>query len=160
MDFWVDIDDTYQVCPEGFIRNRITGFVLKNTPNGNGYARVKLHKQTKNVHIIVARTFIKNPTNLPVVNHQDGNKMNCHVDNLEWTTSSGNQQHAYDTGLRDATQRGENHGNTELLETQVRKAKVLMKQGFTLTETSMATGIARTTLKHISCGQTWNHVNV
>lgn len=50
-------------------------------------------------HIIIARTFIPNPNNLPQVNHEDGNKLNCAVDNLKWCTQSYNIQHAFNTGL-------------------------------------------------------------
>ena len=38
-------------------------------------------------------TFIPNPNNLPEVNHIDENKMNCCVDNLEWTDRKGNCNH-------------------------------------------------------------------
>lgn len=33
------------------------------------------------------------------VNHKDGNKTNCHIDNLEWVTHSKNAKHSYETGL-------------------------------------------------------------
>jgi len=50
-------------------------------------------------HRLVAYYYIHNPDALPVVNHLDGNKLNNSVDNLEWTTHSGNVQHAHATGL-------------------------------------------------------------
>lgn len=55
---------------------------------------------TQYVHRLVAQTFIKNPDNLPEVNHIDGNRQNNSVGNLEWVSRSGNAQHAVDTGLR------------------------------------------------------------
>ena len=56
-------------------------------------------KQRK-IHILVAKAFIPNPEGKPEVNHDDGNKFNCHVSNLYWATTAENQQHAYDNGLK------------------------------------------------------------
>jgi predicted GNAT family acetyltransferase len=38
-----------------------------------------------------------------IINHKDGNKLNPHYDNLEWTDYSGNNNHAYETGLKYTT---------------------------------------------------------
>lgn len=51
------------------------------------------------VHRMVAECWLDNPDNLPEVNHIDGNKLNNHVDNLEWCTSSHNKRHAIKEGL-------------------------------------------------------------
>lgn len=50
-------------------------------------------------HQLVAKTFIKNIGNHGVVNHRDGNPLNNHYSNLEWTNHSQNQLHSYKTGL-------------------------------------------------------------
>jgi hypothetical protein len=69
-----------------------------------GYLQSRLTKNGKskawNVHILVARTFIPNPENKPIVNHKDGNKLNNYISNLEWATYSENNQHAYDNNLK------------------------------------------------------------
>lgn len=46
------------------------------------------------VHRIIAKTFIQNPNNYPIVNHKDGNGSNNCVDNLEWCNKEYNIKHA------------------------------------------------------------------
>lgn len=78
--------------------------ILKGSPNNSGYPSVTLTVDWKPkqllIHRLVAIHFIPNPNNYNVINHLDGNKTNFSISNLEWTTSSLNQKHAYDTGLK------------------------------------------------------------
>lgn len=69
-----------------------------------GYLRIQLQdgEKWKNamVHRLVAEAFVENPDGKPEVNHKNGIKWDNHPENLEWVTSSENQVHAYDTGLK------------------------------------------------------------
>lgn len=47
------------------------------------------------IHRLVAKYFIPNPDNLPIVNHIDGDPSNNHYKNLEWCTQSRNMEHSY-----------------------------------------------------------------
>lgn len=54
------------------------------------------------VHKLVALTWVKNPdpVKFNIVNHLDGNPLNNHYTNLEWTDTAGNNLHAVNNGLR------------------------------------------------------------
>lgn len=88
---------------------RYDGKILTAFPRGhNKYMTVRIQINNKahwvSIHRAVATAFVPNPYNKPMVNHIDGNKLNNHVDNLEWVTASENQKHAYRTGLRKPNQ--------------------------------------------------------
>lgn len=67
--------------------------------NNRGYKSVGIRRKTHMVHRLVAQAFIPKPEGKDYVNHKDGNKLNNHVDNLEWCTIAENNQHARDNGL-------------------------------------------------------------
>ena len=77
--------------------------ILKPFITKSGYSQVTLRKDDQRevlyVHRLVANNFLAISFG-EVVNHIDGNKQNNNATNLELTTYSENNQHAYDTGLR------------------------------------------------------------
>ena len=101
----------YKIGSDGSLINS-TGKKAKFFCSNTGYYRINLvlkdHSHHNfSIHRLVAEYFIPNPDNLPVVNHLDGNKLNNDYTNLEWTTYSGNWQHALRT-LKNITSIGEN----------------------------------------------------
>ncbi|WAX12460.1 DNA endonuclease [Enterococcus phage EC55P1] len=95
----------YEVSSDGRVRSLnyggVKGKVRELSPWSNkGYPRVRLWKDKKPakklVHRLVAQAFIKNPKNLPEVNHIDENPSNCHLSNLEWCSRKYNN--SYGTG--------------------------------------------------------------
>lgn len=77
------------------------GKILNNKEVDNiGYVRVKIAGKRYRIHRYIAELFVPNPENKPEVNHIDGDKTNNRADNLEWTTRSENQKHAYKLGLQ------------------------------------------------------------
>ena len=78
--------------------------ILKPVINNRGYFTVSLCKDAKYKHVcnhrIAAIIYIPNPEKKLFINHKDGIKINNYIDNLEWSTCSENNQHAYDIGLK------------------------------------------------------------
>lgn len=109
-ELWIDIpgySGQYAAFHKGAILNRVTGKVLKPTVFSCGYPYVTIcvngQKKHKRVHRLICETFISNPHNKSEVNHIDGNKLNFHISNLEWVTSSENKKHAFRIGLMKPT---------------------------------------------------------
>lgn len=107
MERWRNIDGfdgNYLISTFGRVYSKIYGIIRKPFINEFGYVKIQLRgtKGRRNVfvHQLVASAFIRNISALPEVNHIDGNKLNNHFSNLEWTTRGGNLKHAYQQGLR------------------------------------------------------------
>lgn len=73
---------------------------LRPCDNGRGYLRVKCHGKMRSVHKLVSLAWHGPANDGFEVNHLDGNKLNNRPENLEYTTRSGNMQHAREHGLR------------------------------------------------------------
>jgi len=59
----------------------------------NGYANITLKEKVLCVHRLVAKAYIPTDDTSLVINHKDSNKLNNHVDNLEWCTQKENVHH-------------------------------------------------------------------
>lgn len=160
-----DYGDYYQISNLGRVRSKdryvavnnkgdtrfIRGKIMKLTINKSyrdgvdkGYVVVNLRKEGRNkvivVHRLVALAFIDNDNPAKTfVNHIDGNKHNNHVDNLEWVTTSENNQHAIDTHLREP--RGVGVIQYDLKGNFIASYK-------SVTEASRVTGISRGMISH------------
>lgn len=109
MEEWKDIDGFpgYQISSYGNVRSFTNNrHGLCNTPhflgtdtNSNGYKRVFLGSKGRFfVHHLVAKAFIPNPNDYPVVRHKDDDRLNNRADNLEWGTQADNIQDAIRRG--------------------------------------------------------------
>lgn len=107
-EIWKDIpnfENKFQISNFGNLRHNTRGEwkLRKNTNKKGSYFNVilvdGLNKKSEKIHRLVAKAFIPNPENKPMVNHINGNKQDNRVENLEWVTSKENCKHAKETGL-------------------------------------------------------------
>lgn len=130
----------------------------------NGYYRVFLtlkdgSKRYYLIHRIVMIEFhyIDNYQDMQV-NHKDGDKSYNYDDNLEWTTSSKNIQHAYDNGLK-VKEFGEDCSYAVITNEQAHEvAKLLIQQKYSHIQISQMTGVPIHIVHNISDGTTWSKV--
>jgi hypothetical protein len=159
-ELWSEIiEDNYLVSSLGKVYSITKDKLMKTRFDKQGYEVLVLHTKNgavnRSVHRLVAKAFIPNPCNLPMVNHIDGDKTNNMVCNLEWSTSSRNNQHAFDTGLRKS---GENHHKAKLSEQDVRDIQVMLSEGMPQRAIAKYFPVGRTTIAKIAKGQIWRHL--
>lgn len=155
-------DWPFEVNLEGtIIRNKETKRVYKQILTWDGYYHVRTTYKTKSisqrVHRIVAMAFIPNPENKPQINHMDGNKLNNHVNNLEWCTCSENQLHAVSLGIKN-TVYGEQNGSSVLTEVIVHEVCRMIQEGYRNKDIADKLGINRSQVKDIRLGKAWKRV--
>lgn len=105
-----EISTNYIITEDGCVYNSMTeNLLVTRNFRDMGYRSVNISLgqrgkyKTMLVHRLVGLGFIQNPENKPIINHKDGIKYNNHVDNLEWSTYSENNKHAFDIGLKKPT---------------------------------------------------------
>lgn len=105
MQFIPGYDNRYMIDEYGTIVNDKFKTLTPHITN-NGRLKILLqepgssHRKNELVHRLVAKTFLPNPDNLPVVMHLDNNPLNNHVSNLKWGTQSENIKQAYREGRK------------------------------------------------------------
>ena len=132
--------------------------------NKDGYNIVTLSKngKTKNflVHRLVAMTFIPNPNNLPLVEHNDDNRLNNNVNNLSWSTNDDNMKHAVE---RKRMSYGENRYNTALTEADVKYIKLNYKphdKNFSGKALAQKFNVSQKTISSIINNITWKYIEL
>jgi len=136
--------------------------ILKQQLSNSGYLTITLHgngaaKNTRTVHLIVAKAFVKRTKNKPIVNHKakNGDKTNNCAINLEWSTYSENGQHAYDNKLSIAA-KGESY-KSKLTEQKVIEIRNI-KDSFLQKDLAKKYDVSRVTISDILRRKSWKHI--
>jgi hypothetical protein len=95
---WKEISgyDKYYISSNGQVWSSYLDDIISQRVHV-GYPSVNIgypNQKFIHIHRLVAIMFLNNDSNLPIVNHKNGNKLNNNVSNLEWVTSLENNLHS------------------------------------------------------------------
>jgi HNH endonuclease/NUMOD4 motif len=160
----VECGDNYEISNLGNVRNATTKKLLSFWYDKDGYSRVTIQLMGKRknygVHRLVALAFLPNIDNKPTVNHNDANKKNNNVSNLEWATHQEQVDHLDDNNLR-SMPKGEDWYNSKLTEEKVREIFSLYKSG-KLSQQKIADlyGVSKGAIQGIVYRTSWKHLDL
>ena len=108
------------------------GFFIKPSMNTSGYKQVVCSISGKTINIVLHRLIgccfvpltddVKQHPKYLEVNHINGDKLDLEIINLEWTTQTGNRNHAVKNGLAPS---GKTHAETKPVKGRVIRGKFI-----------------------------------
>jgi len=152
--------DDYKLIKNGTIVSykKNTRRVLKGGVDRYGYPMAILCKNgfhyTKYMHRLLAIMFIPNPENKPQVNHINGIKTDCRVENLEWVTDKENKIHSVNNGLFN-TLKGTDHYRSKFSESDIVKIRC---DNRSIRELAELYKVTYPTIANIRKRYTWKHI--
>jgi hypothetical protein len=137
---------------------------IKSQHVADGYLRVTLYRKGRAyfraVHLLVAAAFLgPPPQRRRLVNHEDGNKLNPRLDNLNYVSHLGNSRHAWRNGLI-SVPRGTARPGHVLTDAKVRRIFALIAKGEKRRVVAARFGIGKTVLNDVIERRKWSHVVV
>lgn len=147
---WKDIpgyEGLYKVSNTGKIFSVVTNRELSVIQKKDGYTCISLcdkdhNKKQYRIHQLVAKAFIPNPNNLPMINHKNEIKNDNRVENLEWCNNFYNS----------------NYGNRNLIISQKLKGVPKSKEAIEKRRMIMKEKLSNMTKEERSAmfGRTWS----
>lgn len=127
---------------------------LKPSPDAKGYLGLTIcngraKRRKVRIHRLVAELFHPNPGALPCVRHLDNNKSNNNKENLQWGTYAENEadKHAHGTWRT--------RFNGKMSQEDRSRARRLVAEGLTHTETGKLLGVSHATISRLIRGEIW-----
>lgn len=173
-ELWRDVpgwEGQYEVSDRGRIKSHVSptpGLIRSTVAGTAGYRRIQLkaggRRQMHSVHILVDRAFRGEIPSGFEVNHEDGDKTNNCLSNLERMTHQENVQHSFRTGLR--SHKGAKNPSAVLDDEKVRaliaelgpRTQTGRLQYGAATRLSEKYGITRDSIYRIAAGRAWTHI--
>ena len=129
--------------------------------NAHGYETVVFSKKNIKfyfkVHRLVLMAFDRMPNHNEQCNHKDGNKLNNHINNLEWVTSSQNHKHRCRV-LYPGCNQGSKHSQSKITENDVLEIRKRINEGEKYRYIAIDFNVSESTICDIKRKKTWGHI--
>lgn len=164
----VGFEDLYAISSFWRVQNIITGRLLRAELAGapkSKYLRVTLcrngvNRRRKLHHLVLDAFFIGPKSPGSVGNHKDGNRLNNAPENLEWTTKSGNIQHALtELGTHPHGETAPTHCLTDEIVMDMR-ARLGKGEQVDFQAIADRCGLDRRNVYGAAVGETWKHLPI
>ena len=106
------------------------------------------------LHKVIIEAFYGQRPQKMTVCHNDGNKLNCQLNNLRWAAQIEN---IADKKIHGTWQFGERIGNSRFTDQQIIEIR---QKSLSPSEIVRRYGGSKTNAKRIASGKTWRHINV
>ena len=150
----------YLINEFGQVFSSKTNKLLKYHKHGIGYISVCIKRDNKfrhySIHRLLAETFLPNPESKPCVNHKNGIKSDNRLENLEWSTYSQNNKHAFDLKLNNAVVGSKRHTSTVDEETILKIRK--MNETMNFSQISKELNLGYTLVRNACLKKSWKHI--
>lgn len=140
--------DGYKVTPDGRVYSEKSKRYLSCWRDKQGYVRCRFNGITYFVHRVVATLYLDNQENKPEVNHKNGDTSDNRVENLEWSTRSENQQHAFDNKFQ-VMAKGSKSPVAVLTYDQACEIRRLHEQGYAIRRLGRLFGVSQRTAQRV-----------
>lgn len=98
---WYDVpnyEGIYKINKNGQVKKVSNNKLMSLCTDRNGYKFYHLtsssgKRRTELQHRLIAKVFLPNPDNFPMINHKDEKPSNNNIDNLEWCTHTYNMNY-------------------------------------------------------------------
>ena len=154
-------ENKYAIENDGRIYSYHIHEYMKTRKDKDGYLRISLRRpdgyiKTWRIATLVLYSFKgPPPANMksPTVNHIDGNKLNNHIDNLEWLEATIN------ASIRKNKGNGINNSQSKLTENEVKLiCELLINTDLTLTEIGEKFNVGPSTISAIKTKKTYKTI--
>lgn len=148
----------YYASEEGYIYSDKNGYlkVLKPTISNKGYYMVNIDGKTRNLHRLIAESFLSNFQDNLQVNHINGIKTDNRLENLEMVTNRQNRDHAINLGT--VNNKGSRNGMAKLTEEQVYLIRYKYKGLYKVNKLAEMFNVTRHCISEIQANRTWRHI--
>ena len=159
-----EIDQLANVYALFPFRNEPAGRMMNCRPNKDGYKTIALTKDGRSktffLHRIMLLIWQPNENSYDLeVNHIDGIKANCRLDNLEWLTHHQNMLHARTIPGTWKTHRGESIGSAKVTDEEVREIRQIWdNRKMSQREIARRYGVTQVAVHHIVARKSWKHI--